>query len=70
MIMQKTTLAFPSIQDLWQFKLTCKQCNFLLNTDRQTLTGSLSAAEIEAAINHFKAKVLEVDMSSTAFPYN
>ena len=56
-----TTLIFASINDLWDFRTICKLNNFIMQTDKLSLTGQLLPDDIEMAVGVFNAKVIEAD---------
>jgi hypothetical protein len=56
-----TTLIFSSINDLWDFRTICKLNSFIMQTDKLSLTGTLSQDDIEMAVAVFNAKVIEPD---------
>jgi hypothetical protein len=61
--MKSTTLIFPSLSRLWEFKLTIKATSVEINTDKRSLCGEFTAEEIELALQSFHASVLQTKLN-------
>jgi len=59
--MDKVTLVFPSVQEMWQFKIVSKANYIEINLPARSLTCSCSREEIELAVKKFNAKVVHHD---------
>ena len=64
--MQKTTLVFLSLKDLWEFRQAI-QANYIeINTKNKSITCECSKAHIELAVEQFNAKIFRSSPSDTS----
>ena len=56
--MQKTTLVFMSLKDLWEFRQAIQANIIEINTKNKSIACECSKEHIELAINRFHGKVV------------
>lgn len=57
--MNQVTLEFPDLYNLWQFAITLTNHSIQIQTNSKTLTCNCTIADIDNAINNYKAKRLD-----------
>jgi hypothetical protein len=64
--MKKTTLVFPTVQALWQFKASIQTNNVEIIISTKTLICECTERNVDLAISKFGAEVFEDDTSQYA----
>ena len=62
--LQKTTLKFKTVRELWEFKMLTQTADVAINFHERTVTCNCNEDEIRLAINKFNAQLQERKLSS------